>query len=548
MPPRLLPYGDDGMLVEVDDLDAVRSLDRALRAALPPGVVDVVPAARTVLVRGDARRRAAWSAAVAARATSGDRGSGTRPDRVVDVPVVYDGEDLEDVARVTGLSVEEVVARHVAGGPKGYRVAFGGFAPGFAYVVGLDPRLHVPRLATPRTRVPAGAVAVAGEFTAVYPAASPGGWRLLGTTTVVMFDAVRGRDAAARLAPGDVVRFVRHRASAVVGAAPPAPLAPDADAGSAVRTRGEVAAGGPAGRSPAVGGGVSVLATGPLVLVEDLGRPGLADVGVPRSGAADPAALRRANRLVGNRADAAGLEVVLGGLVLRVEVTTALAVTGAHAAADLDGVPVPHGAAIRAPAGATLTLAPPRSGLRSWVALRGGVGVPAVLGSRSADVLSGLGPAAVRAGDLLPLGRDVDGFPELPVPDGAAADPAVGGVAGHPGPVVVLPALDGPRLDRLDAPGRARLWSTVWAVSPASNRVAVRLAGEPLTRGVADELASEGLVAGAVQVPHDGRPLLFGADHPVTGGYPVVAVLTTAGRALAAQLQPGQRVRLTRAV
>jgi len=121
-------------------------------------------------------------------------------------------------------------------------------------------------------------------------------------------------------------------------------------------------------------------------------------------------------------------------------------------------------------------------------------------------------------------------------------------VAGRLGQVVVLPALDGPRLDRLDAPGRARLWSTVWAVSPASNRVAVRLAGEPLTRGVADELASEGLVAGAVQVPHDGRPLLFGADHPVTGGYPVVAVLTTAGRALAAQLLPGQRVRLTRAV
>ena len=552
MLPRLLPYGDDGLLVEVDDLDAVRSLDRALRAALPPGVVDVVPAARTVLVRGDARRRAAWSAAVAARATSGDRGGGTRPDRVVDVPVVYDGEDLEDVARVTGLSVEEVVARHVTGGPEGYRVAFGGFAPGFAYVVGLDPRLHVPRLATPRTRVPAGAVAVAGEFTAVYPTASPGGWRLLGATTAVMFDAVRGRDAAARLAPGDVVRFVRHRASAVVGAAAPARSDPRVpDTGAAARTRGEVAAGGPAGRPPVVGGGVRVLATGPLVLVEDLGRPGLADVGVPRSGAADPAALRRANRLVGNRADAAGLEVVLGGLVLRVEVTTALAVTGAHAAADLDGVPVPHGAAIRAPAGATLTLAPPRSGLRSWVALRGGVDVPAVLGSRSADVLSGLGPAAVRAGDVLPLGRDVDGFPEVPVPDGTPADPAdeaVGGVAGRLGQVVVLPALDGPRLDRLDAPGRARLWSTVWAVSPASNRVAVRLAGEPLTRGVADELASEGLVAGAVQVPHDGRPLLFGADHPVTGGYPVVAVLTTAGRALAAQLLPGQRVRLTRAV
>jgi len=161
-------------------------------------------------------------------------------------------------------------------------------------------------------------------------------------------------------------------------------------------------------------------------------------------------------------------------------------------------------------------------------------------------VLSGLGPPVVRAGDVLPLGWDVDGFPEVTTGTGVTepvTDPA--GAAG-PHDVVALPASDGPRLDHLDAAGRDRLWATVWEVSSASNRVAVRMVGVPLTRAVSEELASEGLVAGAVQVPHDGQPVLFGADHPVTGGYPVVAVLTREGRARAAQLRPGDRVRLER--
>ncbi|MBO3088350.1 5-oxoprolinase/urea amidolyase family protein [Cellulomonas dongxiuzhuiae] len=542
---RLLACGEDGVLVEVENLDEVRVLDAALRARPVPGVVDVVPAARTVLVRGDARRRPAWAAAVGrAAGTLGDpserlRGAhATAGERVIEVPVVYDGLDLHDVADETGLSVEEVVTRHLAGGPDGYRVAFGGFAPGFAYVVGLDPRLRVARLATPRTRVPSGAVAVAGEFTAVYPAASPGGWRLLGTTDVEMFDAARGVARAALLAPGDVVRFVRRAAPRVTALpdagrtgsdVPPVPATPATPAPGTA----------PGGRS------LTVVATGPLTLVEDQGRPGLAAVGVPRSGAADPDALRRANRLVGNRVDAAGLEVLLGGLEVRCGATTAFALTGAAVAAELDGVPVPHATAVRATAGSTLRLAAPRDGVRTWLAVRGGIDVPSVLGSRSGDVLSGLGPAALRPGDVLPLGWALDGSPELPLPDAPphgrpqpGADPA--------DDVVLLDASDGPRLDHLDAAGRARLWSAVWQVAAASNRVAVRLTGEALTGAVRAELPSEGLVAGAVQVPHDGQPVLFGADHPVTGGYPVVAVLTRAARARAAQLRPGDRARLRR--
>ncbi len=201
-------YGDDALLVDLPDLASVRLLDDALRAAPPAGTVDIVPAAATVLVRcaspwdlplveADVRR--VWTATGPGASAADQLGASA----VVTIGVHYDGADLDDVARRTGLTVAEVVARHTAGT---YPVAFGGFLPGFVYLAGLDPALRVPRHDSPRQRVPAGSVAVAGEFTAVYPAASPGGWRLLGRTDAVLFDA--GRTPPALLGPGARVRFV----------------------------------------------------------------------------------------------------------------------------------------------------------------------------------------------------------------------------------------------------------------------------------------------------------------------------------------------------
>lgn len=299
---------------------------------------------------------------------------------------------------------------------------------------------------------------------------------------------------------------------------------------------------------------MEVLATGALVLVEDGGRPGLAAVGVPRSGAADPRALRAANRLVGNRAEAAALEMVLGGLVVRFATTTAFALVGAPAPATLDGTSVPPGRAVRAPAGAVLEVGVPARGLRTWLAVRGGLAAASVLGSRSTDVLSGLGPARIAAGDVLPLGAAFDGLPPLGPegtsrlgpggvpqcrPDGARETAVPSAEV-----AVVLPATWGPRRAWLDDESRDRLRAQEWVVAADSNRVALRCDGPALVRGRDDELPSEGLVLGAVQVPHDGRPVLFGPDHPVTGGYPVVAVLTAEGIARAAQCRPGDRVRL----
>ncbi|MFQ6171096.1 biotin-dependent carboxyltransferase family protein [Oryzobacter sp. R7] len=283
---------------------------------------------------------------------------------------------------------------------------------------------------------------------------------------------------------------------------------------------------------------LEVLATGPLVLVEDEGRPGHAAVGVGRSGAADRGAHRLGARLVGHDPALAGLEVLLGGLVVRAHGRLTVALTGAPAPATVDGRPVAHASLLDLPDGAVLRLGTPDRGLRTCLAVRGGIAVDPVLGSRSTDTLSGLGPPPVRAGDVLPVGAAGSRLPHL---DHAprredASTPAV------------LDATPGPRAPWVGGePALGGLIGPVWTVGGASDRIGLRLNGSRVERDAAHrerELPSEGLVRGAVQVPPGGEPVVFLADHPVTGGYPVVAVLTPDAADRAAQLRPGDTVRL----
>jgi biotin-dependent carboxylase-like uncharacterized protein len=277
---------------------------------------------------------------------------------------------------------------------------------------------------------------------------------------------------------------------------------------------------------------IEVLAPGPLTTVQDLGRPGFASLGVGRSGAADRGALRLANRLVGNPEDAAGLEVTLGGLDVRFAAATTIALTGAPCPVEVGGRQGFVNGPIRVRPGDRLVLGAPARGLRTYLAVRGGIDVPPVLGSRSTDVLAGLGPERVAAGARLPIGR-----PAGPPP---AVDLA---------PVAALPAefrlrtLPGPRADWFTPAARAEFGTVTYTVSTQSNRIGLRFDGPPLGRAAGEaELPSEGMVRGAVQVPPDGRPVLFLADHPVTGGYPVIGVVDPADLDLAAQARPGDPV------
>ncbi|GAA2859235.1 biotin-dependent carboxyltransferase family protein [Streptosporangium fragile] len=286
---------------------------------------------------------------------------------------------------------------------------------------------------------------------------------------------------------------------------------------------------------------IEVIVPGPYATVQDLGRPGYGHLGVPRSGAADAPSLRLANRLVGNPEGAAGVELTFGGARLRFTAGAWAVVTGAACGLELAGT---GGRGTAAPAmcapfwvpvGGELRVGTPSSGLRTYVAVRGGIDTPVTMGSRSTDSLSGLGPAPLRPGATLPVG-----------PTGALP-PITVDAAPQPTPVSdVLHVLPGPRDDWFVPDALAVLCAGPYEVSPNSNRVGVRLRGAGLERARGGELPSEGMVAGAVQVPPGGQPIVFLADHPPTGGYPVIAVLTAASLAGAAQLRPGDRVRFRR--
>ena len=282
---------------------------------------------------------------------------------------------------------------------------------------------------------------------------------------------------------------------------------------------------------------IEVLEAPGLVTVQDAGRPGLAHLGVPRAGWLDPSAGRLANRLVGNSEDAAVLETTAGGVRLRLTEARWVAVTGAVCAVDVGGRARGHSRPEWVATGDELVVGPATRGLRSYVAFGGGVGVEPVLGSRSSDTLAGVGPPRVDAGAVLPLGPAV-GAPAL-----VDIATAIGG-GGGPALLRVDP---GPRADWCGPDALARLCATSWSVTAESNRIGVRLDGEPLPRERDDELPSEGMVLGAVQVPPSGLPVVFLADHPTTGGYPVLAVVRADDLAPCAQLRPGDEVRFTSA-
>lgn len=277
---------------------------------------------------------------------------------------------------------------------------------------------------------------------------------------------------------------------------------------------------------------LSVLETGPMVTVQDRGRTGFAHLGVPRGGALDAPAAALANRLVGNPPDAAVLEVLLGGLqVVNHGPGRWSALTGARADLVVGMTAEPWAQPFWWPQGTTLSLGVPRSGLRSYLAVAGGIGVEPVLGSRSTDTLAWVGPPRVEAGTVLPVGP-VAGEPvavDLTEPRRASG----------------LRFVPGPRADWVAS--LRPLADTAWRVLPDSDRIGLRLDGPPLQRVRDGELASEGMVLGAVQLPPDGRPVVFLADHPVTGGYPVVAVVDVRDLWQCAQARPGETVQLVSA-
>ncbi len=524
------PFGDCAVLVELDSVAAAHRLVAALeseraRGGAPAGFEESVVGFGNVVVHLDAgvgsvEEVDAWVDGVARRlphpgpAAAGTTGSpGTRR---VEIPAVFDGPDLVEVATDLGTTAQAVAERLCRAE---LMVAFLGFSPGFPYLVGLPPELaSVSRRSTPRPSVPAGSVAVAGGFASVYPTATPGGWRLLGRTSLRLFDP--DRPPYARLRPGDTVRFVPATADRLP--AEPAPAMP---------------------LLPSPPAEVEVIEPGLLSLIEDRGRRTSGGLGVPRAGPADPDAMRLANRLVGNPDDTAVVEVTAAGPTLRIAVATHLAVVGACGGPDavelrVDGRPVGAGAVVPIGPGQTVAVGRVRIGLRAYLAVSGGLDVPGQFGSSSSDVLCGLGPPPLGIGDRLSLGAPSR-------PHGLLLPPSAPVRAGRHHEVRVLPGPHrlGPERDR-------RLLAARWVVGDASNRIGIRLQPEDPdpaagTPAPADVIPSTGMITGAVQIPPDGRPIILMPDHATVGGYPVACCVITADLPVLGQLAPGDTVSLT---
>jgi KipI family sensor histidine kinase inhibitor len=523
---RFLPVRDDALLIELDDLTTTLALFDSLTSDPIAGTGELIPGARTLLVFYRPSAVSPEEIVRSARSRElGGRIAGTGS--LIEIPVTYDGEDLAEVAQLLGVTPAEVVQMHTG---QEYAVGFTGFAPGFAYLTGGHPQLDVPRRSSPRTRIPAGSVALAGTFSGVYPRESPGGWQLIGTTPAQMWDLTRDRPAL--LLPGDRVRFV--------------------DVSGADLATSQTAATPTSSAAANIDHGLEITAPGMLTLLQDLGRPGYASMGVSSSGALDAVSLREANRLVGNASGTACLEITFGGLRLRARGEQVLAVTGAPASLtiirsdDEDDAGSTHsrtvefGRPFALAAGDELVVGAPASGIRSYLAARGGFDLEPVLGSLSTDVLAVLGPNPVTAGTVLPVGIPARGITAV-----ALSDVAAPSVAGTPADSaeVVLDVVLGPRTDWFSVDAVESLAGQSWLVSSKSNRVGLRLEGTSLTRVIDAELPSEGAVAGAIQIPPNGQPVLFLADHPLTGGYPIIGSVATHDLPRAGQLPPGARIR-----
>jgi biotin-dependent carboxylase-like uncharacterized protein len=280
---------------------------------------------------------------------------------------------------------------------------------------------------------------------------------------------------------------------------------------------------------------IEIVRTGLQATIQDVGRSGYGHLGVPEAGAMDPASLQMANRLVGNDDRAAGIEFLMGGFAVRFIAQQVFCVSGAPAGLWLDGRPVAAAAWQLGRPGQILEADRPPFGMRTYLAVAGGIEVPAQLGSRSTDTLSGLGPEPVRPGDILEIGRPLRAAPFVDAPGVSVASPAR-----H----VRVRYRWGPREDRFTPAAREALCTSSWQITHRTDRIGVRLQGPALNYQIEAELPTEGLALGSIQVPPSGQPIIHLANHPPTGGYPVIGVIAGADVARVAQCTPGTTLRL----
>lgn len=522
---QLTPLGDGAVLVgfnaksDIAALEKATGIARSVAEASLPGVTDIVPAYATITVHYDPlfvapgagspadRMMAAIETAAAIASKRKNKGG-----REVEIPVCYGGEhgpDLADVAKHAKLKEAEVIRLHSTAV---YRVAALGFSPGFPYLIGLPPKLHMPRKWTPRVDVPAGSVGIGSTQTGVYPLATPGGWSLIGQTTLRLF---RPEEASmpTLLAAGDTVRFkpVTEKEWAKETVLPKRAIVPKLPKQSAV---------------------LEVIKPGVLTTVQDLGRTGWQHLGIPAGGAMDRRSARVANLLLGNAEDDPLLEAALVGPELRFLRDTWIAVTGAHVEGVEGWRPV------KVKAGQTISLARIDHGARVYLAVAGGFEISRVLGGTGTLVRAGIGGLdgrALLAGDRLAVGATT-----MTDTSGGWSAGMEFRVAGSD--VLTVRFVRGLQWDWFSTASRQAFMSEAMVITPRSDRMGMRMEGSALKLKEARELVSQGVGFGSVQVPPDGQPIVLMADRQTLGGYPKIAHVIAVDLPLLVQARAGAKV------
>ncbi len=523
--------GDRALLVGVADPIAGRDLARYLDDAWPVGAVEMVCGFATVMLAltdprldldavriavDDALRSGPVAPGAAGAPTDADRAHTPAGGRAFTIPCTFDGPDLDEVAALVGGTPGDVVGLLTH---EPLAVAVMGFSPGFGYLDGLPRALRaIPRRDTPRPAVPAGSVALANGHAAVYPLSSPGGWQLVGRTGFPLFSL--DGPPYATLAPGDTVQLSVADAGA---ASEPEPLS--------LR---------PWSPPPGSRRVLMVEAPGMRAALQDGGRSGVAAIGVPTAGPADPVSHALANRLVGNLDGAGAVEVTAGGTRLRALGPCHVAVVGGGPDVRVDATPVPSGQVVPVDTGQVVDIGVLSRGMRGYLAVAGGLVGPGAFDSCAVTNLSGIGPGPLQRGQVLHAG------PWAP-PLGDHLAPGAWPELDTEGFGVTVRVVPGPHPESFRPDALERLARCRFVVGDESNRVGLRLradGGMPTAVRVdRSELDSQGVVTGAVQVPPGGDPVVLMADHATLGGYPVVAVVASADHGLLGQCRPGTVVR-----
>lgn len=520
---RFLSVNADSFLIELSSLEETIALYSKLHSLNVTGILDLVPAAKTILVFFN-EIETNFTTLVRFIQTLEIGQSLERHAQEVIVPIHYNGEDLAQVAELQGLSVADVILKHRQ---STWNVAFIGFAPGFAYMSSPDqPFTDIPRLTVPRKKIPSGSLGLAGKYSGIYPKDSPGGWQLIGTTSEQMWDLERKNPAL--LLPGMTVHFedVSHK-PVTVNVPKHIDRTQDVQLHSTEKS--------------AV---FKITAPSLQMLIQDQGRLKQTNIGVGAAGAMDLSSMHIANRIVGNPKDSAVIEILNGGLKAKMQNSAVIAVTGAISTihvkfADGQQADFESYQAIALDAGDEFHIQTPTQGLRNYLSIRGGIDVKPVLNSCSFDSLAVLGPEPLKIGDVIYQGKIIPSnilLNEVPKPN-----------LPRLGETVELDIVMGPRTDWFDQSSIDTLSQQLWLVTNESNRVGLRLVGDiSLTRSITHELESEGTCIGALQIPPSGQPVLFMNDHPLTGGYPVIASVAKHHWDLVAQIPAGCHIKFNK--